>query len=274
MALIQSIEPYQDVLSTVAIVDSKEFNLYNAETFHDECNNKFVKFDYHDLAPNEKMTIEFRYHIVVSGLCFDLGQCKGKNPKVSINAEPYIESDNQLIINLARKLEQGQITICEKSRALYDHIIANMRYAGYDPRDYGALLTLRRLSGDCVDYSDLLVAMNRAIGIPARIIDGVAGITELGYIAGENKHSWLEVRLPNTGWVPVDPTWGQQAGKHDTYFAGMTPDHIIVTRGRNLTSLTNSSGKYHYYQYSYNSERCEPSVVDEEWWDILVSDNG
>lgn len=82
---------------------------------------------------------------------------------------------------------------------------------------------------------------------------------------GKNKHDWVEIYLPDSGWVPVDPTWGQQLEGDKKYFAAMTPDHIILTRGQYLSMLEG----YHYWYYKYWYDGTLPEITAEETWSIL-----
>jgi transglutaminase-like putative cysteine protease len=65
--------------------------------------------------------------------------------------------------------------------------------------------------GDCKDFATALVLMNRAVGIPARIVCGFSP-GELNSMTGyhevklKNLHSWAEVYIPGYGWVPFDAT--------------------------------------------------------------------
>lgn len=56
--------------------------------------------------------------------------------------------------------------------------------------------------GTCDEFSNLLIAMSRSIGIPARYIAGAIYSKE-----GWGYHAWTEVYLDE--WVPVDPTWDE-----------------------------------------------------------------
>jgi hypothetical protein len=265
VALIPSITPHQKVISM-------EFDSQYAESFSDAYGNRYAKFVcMTDLSPGAKIDIQIQYQVEVMGQHFDLSQCRGMLLNESINAERYIESDAKPIIDLAERLAQGKSCICKKSEAFYNFVADNMHHAGYDPNDIGALMALKCLSGDCVEYSDLLVALNRAAGIPARTVEGLTGCTYQGYDAGNNKHCWLEVHFPGIGWVPVDPTWGRYPQDRATYFGNMTQDHIVVTRGRNLIPLNplpDTNGHYHAYRYWWKG-KIKAELNSEERWSIL-----
>jgi transglutaminase-like putative cysteine protease len=262
-ALIHSIAPYQDVTST-------EVNPQLNENFSDEYGNQYARFIL-NLAPGSRQAIKIRYQILVHSMHSNLSLCNGTLPNEFVNAEKYIESNALPIIDLNKRLAQGTKNPCEKSRAFYNYVVDNMRYSGYNPSDVGALEALKSLSGDCTEYSDLLTALNRAAGIPAITVDGLKGTTDSGYIQGENKHNWLEVYLPGSGWVPMDPILGKNSPQdRETYFAGITPDHIIVTKGRSPAPLNS----YHYFAYTYTYTSRSPMLVTKETWSILKHEDG
>ncbi len=65
----------------------------------------------------------------------------------------------------------------------------------------GAAETLASREADCSEFSQLFVAMARSLGLPARMVLGLAysGSTFGG-------HAWVEVWVGE--WVELDPTWG------------------------------------------------------------------
>ena len=72
------------------------------------------------------------------------------------------------------------------------------------------LSVLRSGQGDCNEHTALFVSLARAAGIPARIAAGVVYSDRVGDRGAFYYHAWPEVFLGGpTGWVPVDPTFGQ-----------------------------------------------------------------
>ncbi len=62
--------------------------------------------------------------------------------------------------------------------------------------------------GDCTEHTVLLVALARALGIPAR---PVHGLVYARYGDGQDAlywHAWVEIRSAGE-WIPLDPTFGQ-----------------------------------------------------------------
>src|SRR5262245_27867866 len=61
--------------------------------------------------------------------------------------------------------------------------------------------TLASREADCLEHSELYVALARALGLPSRVVTGAA-------LSGGSfgAHAWVEVYLGK--WVELDPTWG------------------------------------------------------------------
>ncbi len=175
--------------------------------------------------------------------------------------ELHIESNNFQITALMKELIEGRDTACEQVRAFYDHIGDNLVYS-YNGGDWGAQAALGEMGADCTEYADLMIALSRASGIPARYFEGL-------YFAGEQvnpevrtEHAWLDVYLPGTGWTAMDPTLGRSSQNRNEYFAHYQPNHIIVTQGRNPSTLRGAS----YWTYIYwPGESTKINIQDFEW---------
>jgi transglutaminase-like putative cysteine protease len=74
----------------------------------------------------------------------------------------------------------------------------------------------------------------------------------------------LEVFLPSIGWTPIDPTLGRSSIKREEYFAKLPPNHIIVTRGRNSSTLRGAS----YWTYLYWPGNITKINIEEGDWEI------
>jgi transglutaminase-like putative cysteine protease len=73
----------------------------------------------------------------------------------------------------------------------------------------GSLAALESLRGVCGDYADLMVALCRAGGIPARTVSGYSFDNDLLLPSWERdqSHAWVEVWISDRrSWVPFDPT--------------------------------------------------------------------
>jgi len=121
-------------------------------------------------------------------------------------AEPLLESDAPEIIAEAQAAIRGATNPRAQAERLVRHVNALL-----DKKPTvsipSAKEVLRTKIGDCNEHTALLVAMARAIGIPARIAVGLVYLNGAFFY-----HAWPEVYLRGPGgaqWLPVDPTLNQ-----------------------------------------------------------------
>src|SRR5580704_13609247 len=69
--------------------------------------------------------------------------------------------------------------------------------------------TLQTRSGTCRDYALFMIEALRRLGIAARFVSGYLFVPADGsYLGGGSTHAWVQVYLPNAGWIEFDPTNG------------------------------------------------------------------
>lgn len=119
--------------------------------------------------------------------------------------EPGIQSDDPQIVAKANELVSNTATQVEAMDAIQTWVGGNI---GYDytfslPGDASSVF--RNRSGICSGYANLIVALLRASGIPARVRIGC--VAKWGWGVGDEggRHAWIEVYLPDMGWVASDP---------------------------------------------------------------------
>jgi transglutaminase-like putative cysteine protease len=239
LALIQDFPPYQSVRSME--ISPKDYQLVT-----DEYGNRYAEFDLSEQPAYSKINIQASYEVSLQAVHYDLGDCQGELPEFYTEPELHIESDNPQIQTLAQQLSKGLKTPCEQVSAFYNYIGDHLVYR-YNAANWGAQAALGTMGSDCTEYSDLLIALSRAAGIPARYLEGV-------YISPDGKdqlarteHAWVEVYLPGLGWTPMDPTLGRLSQFRPDYFAQLPADHILVTNGRNPSTLRGASYWNHIY---------------------------
>lgn len=105
----------------------------------------------------------------------------------------------------ARELTAGKTTDLEKVRAIHTYLVKNYKYdfnkaatvkSGYVP-DVEKIDEMGL--GICYDYSAVMAAMLRSLGIPAKLVKGYTTNFD-GY------HAWNEVLVEGRGWVTIDST--------------------------------------------------------------------
>jgi transglutaminase-like putative cysteine protease len=254
IALISDVPPYQRVEATVVTPGG-----YEAIT--DEYGNRYAEFDLSNQAAGSTVPIELRYHVTVRRVVRDLGDCQGELPATYTRPELHVESANPQIVELSRQMSQGAGTACQQVRSFYDYTANNLTYT-FNGQNWGAQAALGQMGADCTEYSSLMMALSRAAGIPARYLEGLAYLPGDGDELARTEHAWLEVYLPGNGWTPMDPTMGRSSMTRERYFAAMTPDHIIVTRGRNPSTLRGASYWTHLY---WPGDSTDIKIEDFQW---------
>jgi len=86
--------------------------------------------------------------------------------------------------------------------------------ASPDPSDVRSPIErflLGELTGHCEYFASAMVVLARAIGIPARVVNGFAGGRENRFgsfveVTRSDAHAWVEVHYARAGWVAYDPT--------------------------------------------------------------------
>lgn len=110
-----------------------------------------------------------------------------------------IRADDKTIIDKAKEIAGSDRDAWSVARKLADWTHANITWKVVD--DANAAQTLATREADCYEFSKLYVAMARSLGLPARIVSGLA-------YSGSSfgGHAWVEVYIGR--WTELDPTWG------------------------------------------------------------------
>jgi len=212
----------------------------------DEYGNQYAEFDFSGQPANTTRSVTIDYRVTVNQIDYDLSQCDGPLLAEFIQPELHIESANPQIVALAKQLSQGKNTVCQQVRAFYDYVGDELVYT-FNGQNWGAQAALGPMGADCTEYADLLAALSRAQGIPARYFEGLLALGQSTDELAKTEHAWADVYLPSVDWVAMDPTLGRAPLNRETYFAHYTPDHIIVTLGASPSVLRDSSYWTHLY---------------------------
>jgi len=163
-------------------------------------------------------------------------------------SEPWVEITDDIRAKAA-EIVGDEDNPYFQARIIYDWVVRNILYRYPDVEGRGAAKSFARRSGDCGEFSVIICAMCRSLGIPARTV------TNKGYWNGG--HQWAEVLLPPYGWVPVDgsvgqvfvpgvkvtvpkegvaetmETWGIPEWDANWLFGNLSARHLIVSIGNN-----------------------------------------
>jgi hypothetical protein len=115
---------------------------------------------------------------------------------------------------LARNTTTGAKSNYDRAQAVESYLQNNFGYTLELPgaqADPLAHFLFERKKGHCEYFASSMTVMMRALGIPARMVNGFRG-GEFNDVSGKyivrerNAHSWVEVYFPEFGWVTFDPT--------------------------------------------------------------------
>jgi len=151
--------------------------------------------------------------------------------------DTYWEVSSPTISQKATELLDKSLTVSENAQKAYEYTLETLEYdfevlsQGSVERK-GAIAAIENPKVACMEFTDLFIAVTRAMGIPARALDGFAYSKDsslsplfINLNGTDLLHSWAEYYDPNFGWVPVDPTWGKTS-KMD-YFTKVDTNHLV-----------------------------------------------
>jgi hypothetical protein len=125
-----------------------------------------------------------------------------------------VNSDNAEIASLAKTITNGINKDYEKAKAIHQWVAGNIWYNndwlnGIGDNDavmlkgedtWTSTYVLRNKRGVCDGYANLTAALLRAVGIPAKRIEGFTGSNVF------ESHGWVEA-YADSRWINIDSTW-------------------------------------------------------------------
>lgn len=177
----------------------------------------------------------------------DFGKQFSELPKILVNKytreQKYWEVKSPYVQKLSQQLKDTNLNVIKNAQKIYQFITQNLTYdfnaldQGLVERKGAEAALVQKGSWTCMEFTDLFIATARAMGIPAREINGYAFTSEgstkpvsINLKGGDLLHAWAEFYDPYYGWIQVDPTWGTTSGID--YFTKLDTNHFsFVTKG-------------------------------------------
>ena len=118
------------------------------------------------------------------------------------------------VAELAKRWAGTATEPLDQAQALVNHLRAEYRYTTQLPGDVSDPLAdflFSRKAGHCEFFSTAMVVMLRTLGVPAREVTGFAGGVRAPagdhfIVRGGDAHAWVEVYVPDVGFVDFDPS--------------------------------------------------------------------
>ena len=132
-----------------------------------------------------------------------------------------IDPPHSKIVSVANTLwTESNRDIITYARKCHEWTYSNITYGNMNTGLHTIEELMNTMTGDCGNYSSVFISLLRAKGIPARHVVMVHGSLD-------EFHVRAEFYLPAYGWIPADPTWGND------YFGVFDGKYIVVTQGIN-----------------------------------------
>jgi transglutaminase-like putative cysteine protease len=219
-----------DTFQHVQVIDIKTPQPYHE--LADSANGNKLLFLEAGPADSGK-AVEIRYHVKR----FEKSEYAVRNPTPQKYLLPErLVPTNETFRAIAQELTRGKTNDTERARAIYDHVMGNLRYAKYGS-GWGvgdAVYACDARSGNCSDFHAYFIALASEAGIPARFEIGAAIPSERDDGGIDGYHCWAEF-FANGKWVPVDISEANKNSSLADYYFGHHPaNRFELSKGRDL----------------------------------------
>ena len=250
-AAIHIAVPY-DTLENQKIVEPIRWTREPDEFTADQWGQKIAVFLYSDIPSDGGVSAGYDARVRLGELHYAfypedverLDQVPRDILEPNLSATSRLQLDTEPVRTTAREIVGDEENPYWIARKIYDWVRESLEYERVGGWDVPTTL-IKRGTGSCSEYAFLYIALCRAAGLPARY---EASVVVRGDDASMDDvyHRWCEVFLPGIGWVPVDPSGGDNEWPADQarYFGGLSNRFLITTHG---------GGDSEYLGWDYNA---------------------
>jgi transglutaminase-like putative cysteine protease len=131
--------------------------------------------------------------------------------------DKFWETKDPLVRRTSESIRGSSRDVAEFLTRAFAWVRDNVKLRQPEPKRLGAAHTIRELTGDCDELSDLFIALCRAANIPSR---RVVGLFYHGHTAEPRPfdwHAWAEVQVSGDVWIPFDPSLNFLAATSDRH---------------------------------------------------------
>lgn len=257
------------------ILGDFSYNIKPTAIKTDKWGQKTAYFHFENIKPGEKkeiqVTTKFKSYNVRYFLYPEMvGQLKDIpkdiKDKYLTDNEKY-QINNPIIQDTVKKVVGNEKNPYWILRKLHQFLIGHLHYIMDGAWDT-APTVIKNGHGSCSEYSFVFISLCKAAGLPTRYVGSTWDRKELAYM-DDVYHRWVEVYIPNYGWVPTDPTHGDRDNPRDQAFPiGLVRNAALIT--------TESGGGSETMGWTYNSNESfvtEPktnlNITHYGDWDVL-----
>jgi hypothetical protein len=136
----------------------------------------------------------------------------------------YLQSEHKTVVDLARRAIGDTKDVAEAARRIEGFVSEYVENRNFSVGYASAAEVATSRQGDCTEFAVLTAAMCRAVGIPARVVVGVAYVEEFAGRQGFGGHAWAQAYVGDQ-WIGLDAAF--RGSDRDGYDAG----HIALATG-------------------------------------------
>ncbi|MEK0446971.1 MAG: hypothetical protein RLZZ399_2292 [Verrucomicrobiota bacterium] len=195
---------------------------------------------------HQKLLIEATSTVVTTD-CYAAGEPKGVDLSTLNDAskmedlQPFLQAGGP--VEIPPEIWRAAIDTLTTQTDVFGLAYALMRYV-YQQCTYVAGAThvnttstqfFETKRGVCQDFAHLMLALCRAVRLPARYVSGYLYDARRKDIRGAHStHAWVDVWIPGNGWYGLDPTNNCLAGEH----------YVTLAVGRDYQDVAPVKGTY------------------------------
>lgn len=236
----------------------------------------YIAYYYIPSKSNLEITVVGKAKVTSPQIDVNKGENKAKIP-ADINIEytklqKYWDTQNEEIKETAKSLARDEQSTIKIAKAIYDFVTTKLTYKNEKSKSQaverlgGAKALNEPENAICMEFVDLFISLARAVGVPAREINGYAYSNtnnlkplSINLKGGDSLHAWVEFYEPNYGWIQIDPTWGSTS-KQD-YFSKLGTNHFaFVIKGLSSESPLPAGS----YKTANSTSQVDVSFSEEE----------
>lgn len=121
-----------------------------------------------------------------------------------LDPTPMAQSDSSVIVGKAKQIVGSERDAMRAAERIVESVFVGLSKEAGVRGSATATEVLQNGAGDCTEHAVLVVALMRAAGIPARVVDGIVMGSELDGSGLAGYHAWAEIWLGR--WIGVDAT--------------------------------------------------------------------
>lgn len=143
-----------------------------------------------------------------------------------------------MVVHEARELRKTASSVAQAIDAIMRFVHSGFRYVkGVTRVETDVSQVMTRREGVCQDFAHVMIALCRALGIPARYVSGYVYVDPpRATDVNDNtaSHAWVDCYFPDLGWIGFDPTHNRRSDER----------YVRVAVGRDYTDVRPVSGTH------------------------------